>query len=124
MTRRRPHGTGCLQHASSGLLPESRHCAAEHQHALQQGAVVVNKALGRVDFSGCAVVKQLHLTVVLSVVGALVVLLVLYLITLVRPWHYPVRDTTIDLGERVRSTDLLDRGPSAETEQEFEAEEP
>ena len=60
----------------------------------------------------------------MSVVGALVVLFVLFLMTRVRPWHYPVRDTTIDLGVRERTTELLSRGPSAETETEFEAEEP
>lgn len=59
----------------------------------------------------------------MSVVGALVVLFVLYLVTLVRPWHYPVRETEIDLGVRERTTDLLSRGPSAEPAEEFEAEE-
>jgi hypothetical protein len=58
------------------------------------------------------------------VVGILVLVAVLYLITQVRPWHYPVRDTEIDLGVRKPTSALGSRGPSGKMPEQFEAEEP
>lgn len=63
----------------------------------------------------------------LSMTGALVVFLVLYLIATARPWHYPVRETDFDFGVRERTTELLSRGASGESggaDETEEAEEP
>lgn len=59
----------------------------------------------------------------LSIVGALVVFLVLFIIARARPWHYPVREVDFDFGVRERTAELLDRGPSGEKEGDVEAEE-
>ena len=58
-----------------------------------------------------------------SVITGAMLILVLLLITRVRPWHYPVRYTNFDYGLRERAAELASRGPSGEEEAEFEQEE-
>lgn len=57
------------------------------------------------------------------VVGAIVVLLVMFLVARARPWYYPVREVSFDFGVRERTTQLLSRGPSGKEEGDVEAEE-
>lgn len=62
--------------------------------------------------------------IALSMLGGVMLVLILLLISRVRPWHYPVRYTNFDYGVREKAAELASRGPSGEEESEFEQEEP
>ena len=61
--------------------------------------------------------------ITLAMLGGLTLVLILLLISRVRPWHYPVRYTDFDYGVREKAAELATRGPSGEPEAEFEQEE-
>ncbi|MFB6095092.1 MAG: hypothetical protein ABEJ71_01395 [Halodesulfurarchaeum sp.] len=58
----------------------------------------------------------------LSVFGAVLLLVVLFIVTRVRPWHYPVRYTDFDYGVREKAKKLASRGPSGDPDEDIEAE--
>lgn len=62
--------------------------------------------------------------IALSMLGGLTLVLMLLLITRIRPWHYPVRYTEFEYGVREKAAELASRGPSGEESSEFEEEEP
>jgi hypothetical protein len=61
--------------------------------------------------------------IALSIFAGLTLLLVLLLVSRVRPWHYPVRYVNFDYGVRERAAELASRGPSGGEAEEFETEE-
>jgi hypothetical protein len=59
----------------------------------------------------------------LSLLGGLTLVIILLIVSRVRPWHYPVRYTDFDYGVRERAKELASRGASGDAAEDFESEE-
>lgn len=62
--------------------------------------------------------------IALNVFAGVVLLLVLFLISRARPWHYPVRYVDFDFGVREKAVELASRGPSGGEPEDDEGEAP